>query len=497
MSGAESYDLSIEQIFEGESLIPLRVHIEVDSAGLVKDSSRAYITYGNQTKEIADLVSFNGSTKLYSIEYAGLINIYTQGRYNFRLQARKDPDIESQMFATAKLVTGAQLKDGYTQMPSKVDLTNFTVPSNGQVYGDSGVELAEGFPGTIDKTNWFMFQKDINGVTAFAGDTVQFAVYVKLDDGCVWGDDPTATLNGTAHETRIKPSEDVRAFSWTFTIQYTDKIHITDQTAETLEYAKGEDVKLFVTATGADSYQWQKYDVTSGAGKQKYSPKDIPGATDSTYTLSKADSSAQGTYRCALSSSEGTIYSRDIVVKMEDDKTANPFVDVSEADYFYDPVLWAVDEGITNGTDATHFSPEATCTRGQVVAFLWRAAGSPAPSSSTNPFTDVSSSDYYYNAVLWAVGKNITNGTSATTFGPNAGCTRGQVVTFLHRFENSPAPASSTNPFIDVSSSEYYYTPVLWAVGRGITNGTDATHFSPNETCTRGQIVTFLYRDMK
>ena len=176
---------------------------------------------------------------------------------------------------------------------------------------------------------------------------------------------------------------------------------------------------------------------------------------------------------------------------------ANPFVDVSESDYFYEPVLWAVDKGITNGTDATHFSPSATCTRGQVVTFLWRAAGSPTPTSTTNPFTDVSPSDYYYNAVLWAVGKNITNGTSATTFGPNDGCTRGQVVTFLHRFENSPKPSSSANPFVDVSSSEYYYNPVLWAVGRGITNGTDATHFSPNDTCTRGQIVTFLYRDMK
>ncbi len=190
----------------------------------------------------------------------------------------------------------------------------------------------------------------------------------------------------------------------------------------------------------------------------------------------------------------------EMVIQKEFTATAaqkNPFVDVSESDYFYEPVLWAVDKGITNGTDATHFSPAATCTRGQVVTFLWRAAGSPTPTSTTNPFTDVTSSDYYYNAVLWAVGKNITKGTSTTTFGPNDGCTRGQVVTFLHRFENTPAPASSTNPFVDVSSSEYYYAPVLWAVGKGITNGTDATHFSPNDTCTRGQIVTFLYRDMK
>ena len=194
-----------------------------------------------------------------------------------------------------------------------------------------------------------------------------------------------------------------------------------------------------------------------------------------------------------------TGFNVEVMATFEKDSSdnPNPFVDVSESDYFYEPVLWAVGKNITNGTDATHFSPAATCTRGQVVTFLWRAAGSPTPTSTTNPFTDVTPSDYYYNAVLWAVGKNITNGTSATTFGPDAGCTRGQVVTFLHRFENSPKPSSTTNPFVDVSSSEYYYNPVLWAVGKGITNGTDSTHFSPDSTCTRGQIVTFLYRDMK
>ncbi|MBQ1303170.1 MAG: S-layer homology domain-containing protein, partial [Firmicutes bacterium] len=177
--------------------------------------------------------------------------------------------------------------------------------------------------------------------------------------------------------------------------------------------------------------------------------------------------------------------------------SANPFVDVTESDYFYEPVLWAVKKNITKGTDDTHFSPNDTCTRAQVVTFLWRAAGSPAPSSSVNPFTDVSPSDYYYNAVLWAVGKGITNGLDATTFGSDQGCTRGQVVTFLHRYENTPAPSSYSNPFTDVINGEYYYNAVLWAVGKGITNGLDATTFGPNQTCTRGQIVTFLYRDMK
>ena len=176
---------------------------------------------------------------------------------------------------------------------------------------------------------------------------------------------------------------------------------------------------------------------------------------------------------------------------------ANPFVDVAAGQYYYDPVLWAVEKNITKGTDDTHFSPDATCTRGQVVTFLWRAAGSPAPGSSTNPFTDVKSGDYYYDAVLWAVEKNITKGTSATTFSPDQPCTRAQVVTFLHRFENTPAPGSNTNPFSDVTAGAYYYNAVLWAVEKNITNGTDATHFSPDSSCTRGQIVTFLYRDMK
>ena len=176
----------------------------------------------------------------------------------------------------------------------------------------------------------------------------------------------------------------------------------------------------------------------------------------------------------------------------------NPFVDVEEGKFYYDPVLWAVDHEpqITKGTDATHFSPDATCTRGQVVTFLWRAMGCPEPTKNDNPFTDVKPGAFYYQAVLWAVENKITNGTSATTFSPDDGCTRGQVVTFLWRTERTPTPGSSENPFVDVTGG-FYYNAVLWAVEKNITKGTDATHFSPDKTCTRGQIVTFLYRDMK
>ena len=178
----------------------------------------------------------------------------------------------------------------------------------------------------------------------------------------------------------------------------------------------------------------------------------------------------------------------------------NPFSDVSEGQYYHEPVLWAVrhDPQITTGTSADRFSPNATCTRAQVVTFLWRAMGQPEPTLAVNPFTDVKEGQYYYRAVLWALEEGITTGTSADKFSPNTGCTRGQVVTFLHRAQGTPAPGSSVNPFTDVAAGQYYYDAVLWAVNHSpqITNGTSATTFSPNATCTRGQIVTFLYRAM-
>lgn len=183
-------------------------------------------------------------------------------------------------------------------------------------------------------------------------------------------------------------------------------------------------------------------------------------------------------------------------VPQEQEPTENPFGDVKDSDYFAQPVLWAVEQGITTGTSAGKFSPERACTRGQIVTFLWRAAGSPEPTSTDNPFTDISSMDYYYKAVLWAVENEITTGTGKGKFSPEKPCTRGQVATFLWRAEGKPEPASTENPFGDIASEEYYYDAVLWAVEQGITNGTGKGKFSPDKDCTRGQIVTFLYRAM-
>ena len=178
---------------------------------------------------------------------------------------------------------------------------------------------------------------------------------------------------------------------------------------------------------------------------------------------------------------------------MDDNAMLNYFVDVKANDYFYDAVLWAAQNGITSGTDAVHFTPDGVCSRAQAVTFLWRAAGSPAPKSVSMPFTDVPKGSYYETAVLWAVENGITKGTSDTTFSPDATCSRAQIVTFLWRSQKSPA-VGSLNPFTDVSANAYYTDAVLWAVEENITKGTTATTFSPDTDCSRAQIVTLLYR---
>lgn len=169
------------------------------------------------------------------------------------------------------------------------------------------------------------------------------------------------------------------------------------------------------------------------------------------------------------------------------------FHDVSRFDYFYDAVKWAAENGIASGTGRYTFSPDAVCTRAQTVTFLWRAAGSPMPRYRTCAFTDVDSRDYYYNAVLWAVGQGITTGLTATTFGPDVTVSRGQVATFLYRAASASKP-NTFNPFTDVKTTAYNYDAILWAYDNRITTGTSDTTFSPDASCTRAQIVTFLYR---
>ena len=186
-----------------------------------------------------------------------------------------------------------------------------------------------------------------------------------------------------------------------------------------------------------------------------------------------------------------------VITAPEDMIYRNPFEDVAPGMYYHDAVLWASREGITTGTDTTHFSPDRPCTRSQVVTFLWRAMGSPKPQSTVNPFVDVpknSSTSWYYDAVLWAVEAGITTGVDATHFAPNAQCSRAEVAMFLWRVLDKPAVDTANNPFPDVQPGHWFYEPVLWAVEAGVTNGTGNGTFAPAMVCSRGQIVTFLYR---
>ena len=176
-------------------------------------------------------------------------------------------------------------------------------------------------------------------------------------------------------------------------------------------------------------------------------------------------------------------------------ETVEPFTDVPVTAYYAGAVQWAVDNEITKGTSATAFSPDAGCTRGQVVTFLWRSAGCPKAALEENPFDDVVPGSYYYDAVLWAVENGVTTGTSATTFSPDATCTRAQIITFLWRADGAePWYIEEGDFFADVPEQAYYYSAVVWALVYNVTTGTSATAFSPDKTCTRGQVVTFLYR---
>ena len=207
----------------------------------------------------------------------------------------------------------------------------------------------------------------------------------------------------------------------------------------------------------------------------------------------KGEGTATITVTCGTKSAACTVtVSKPLVPEVP----GTTFTDVPAGAYYEEAVGWAVEKGITKGTSDSTFTPDGVCTRAQAVTFLWRAAGSPAAKAGSLPFADVKAGSYYDDAVRWAVENGVTVGTSATTFSPNATCSRAQIVTFLWRAQKSPA-AGSANPFDDVASSAYYADAVQWAVQKNITKGTGATAFSPDANCIRAQIVTFLYRSMK
>ena len=260
---------------------------------------------------------------------------------------------------------------------------------------------------------------------------------------------------------------------------------------------------------GSSGYSYYTIKTTAGAGGS-ISPSgsvSVREGRDQTFTITpdksyavsnvKIDGKSIGAVKSYTFENVRRTHTIEVIfMKANGNPQTRVFVDVATGSYYEDAVDWAVGNGITQGTDATHFSPDGICTRAQAVTFLWRAAGSPKPETRTMPFADVPAGSYYYDAVLWAVENGIAKGTSDTTFSPNMTCTRAQIVAFLWRSEKSPA-AGTANPFADVKSTAYYADAVLWAVKENITRGTTNTTFSPDADCTRAQIVTFLWRCKK
>ena len=260
---------------------------------------------------------------------------------------------------------------------------------------------------------------------------------------------------------------------------------------------------------GSSGYSYYTIKTTAGAGGS-ISPSgsvSVREGRDQTFTITpdkgyavsnvKIDGKSIGAVKSYTFENVRRTHTIEVIfMKANGNPQTGVFVDVATGSYYEDAVDWAVGNGITQGTDDTHFSPDGICTRAQAATFLWRAAGSPKPETRTMPFTDIPAGSYYYDAVLWAVENGITKGTSNTTFSPNMTCSRAQIVAFLWRSEKSPA-AGTANPFADVKSTAYYADAVLWAVKEDITKGTTNTTFSPDADCTRAQIVTFLWRCKK
>ena len=279
----------------------------------------------------------------------------------------------------------------------------------------------------------------------------------------------------------------------------------TEFPADTTVYAHW----TYTGGGGSSGYSYYTIKATAGAGGS-ISPSgnvSVREGRDQTFTITpdkgyavanvKIDGKSIGAAKSYTFENVSRTHTIEVIfMKANGNPQTGVFVDVATGSYYEDAVDWAVENGITKGTDDTHFSPDGICTRAQAVTFLWRAAGSPEPETRAMPFNDVPVGSYYYDAVLWAVENGITKGTSDTTFSPNMTCTRAQIVAFLWRSEKSPA-AGTANPFADVKSTAYYADAVLWAVKENITKGTTSTTFSPNADCTRAQIVTFLWRCKK
>ena len=336
----------------------------------------------------------------------------------------------------------------------------------------------------------------------------QYTITYDLAGGTVEGNPDTYTIETVAFTLKNPTKSGYTFTGWSGT-------GLDGENNMTVTIPKGSTGNRSYTAHwrynggGGSGYSYYTIKATAGAGGS-ISPSgsvSVREGRDQTFTITpdkgyavanvKIDGKSIGAVKSYTFENVRRTHTIEVIfMKANGNPQIGVFVDVATGSYYEDAVDWAVENGITKGTDDTHFSPDGICTRAQAATFLWRAAGSPKPETRTMPFTDVPAGSYYYDAVLWAVENGITKGTTNTTFSPNMTCTRAQIVTFLWRSEKSPA-AGTANLFVDVKSTVYYADAVLWAVKEDITKGTTNTTFSPDADCTRAQIVTFLWRCKK
>lgn len=402
------------------------------------------------------------------------------------------------------------------QVANNADLTNsgkivvntmMIISSEGEVTGSGSITVnedgkleikkgadSEGFLG-VDVNNY--------GVVAFDGtdaDSIQGTIDVK-EDGVVYSDanigSSISRNRAYAESSKYAPYDVATGTTTEKEYEYAyvyHKVNSGNSSSSSSSSSKNSyDIDIEKTENGSVS--------TNKDSAKKDSTVTITVKPDEGYVLDsikvtdedgdkvKVTDEGNGKYTFTMPKGEVTIEAA--FVEEEPVAPEMPFVDVAENDYYYDAVLWAITEGVTGGTSATTFSPEMICNRAQMVTFLWSAAGSPKV-EGTMPFTDVAADAYYYDAVLWAVSEGVTGGTSATTFSPDQVCTRAQMATFLWNSFGSPV-VNYLNPFTDVTVGDYYYNAVMWAVSEGITGGTSATTYSPDALCQRCQIITFLY----
>lgn len=436
--------------------------------------------------------NYPGAADADKVAIGGTVKIVTEGTNAPVKMHRPESSTENKIGVTGGTFSGPVEKEYLGNLNAELHTYKGDAPYSYYTDVDAAKEAAKQLGGgTVT---------DLNVVS-----TKKFTVTLKFEDGAT----ADQTLTVAENSTQVLPTP-TRSGRYAF-VHWTDDINTY---AGGADYTVTKNAKLTAvwryTGSSSSSSSSTRYAVSVPSvanGSVSVTPTSATkGATvtitvkpNEGYELDKLTVTDQSGNRLSLNDQGNGKYTFtmpsgkvNVGAAFSKIETAISFSDVKLGDYYYDAVKWAVENGITEGTSAETFSPGASCTRAQMVTFLYRAAGSPAPKSTTNLFKDISSTDYFYNAVLWAMEQGITSGTSADTFSPTATVTRGQTVTFLYRAAGSPAVSGGS--FSDVAADAYYANAVAWASQNNITSGTGSGKFSPGADCTRGQIVTLLYR---